>query len=126
MLFRSPVIMNCLLFVGGGLVNAHMDDSAKHQIVLLKRSHASTLIVIHYHDLSGHSERECVFSLIRTKYWPIKGPTAVHSILNKCMDCRRRQGSSGVQKVANLPIDHITPDKPPFSSVGMDFFGPFL
>lgn len=28
------------------------------------------------------------------------------------------------QKMADLPIERITPDLPPFSNVGVDYFGP--
>ena len=37
-----------------------------------------------------------------------------------------RQARVGEQKLADLPQDRITPDKPPFTYVGVDCFGPFL
>lgn len=35
------------------------------------------------------------------------------------------QAVAGEQKMADLPQDRVLPDMPPFSSVGMDYFGPF-
>ena len=29
------------------------------------------------------------------------------------------------QKMAHLPESRISPDKPPFTSVGVDYYGPF-
>ena len=47
-------------------------------------------------------------------------------VLSKCVSCRRRQAPPCSQKMADLPEDRVTPDKPPFTSVGIDCFGPFL
>ena len=46
--------------------------------------------------------------------------------LRECFDCRQRQAPTGEQKMADLPEDRVTPDKPPFTFVGVDCFGPFL
>ena len=39
------------------------------------------------------------------------------------MGCRKRQARPGEQQMAYLPEDRITPGKPPFSYVGINFFG---
>lgn len=46
--------------------------------------------------------------------------------LDDCVNCKRRQAPVGQQKMADLPEDRVTPDKPPFTFVGVDCFGPFL
>ncbi|XP_022779469.1 uncharacterized protein LOC111320980 [Stylophora pistillata] len=79
----------------------------------------------YYHLLSGHSGQEYVLSLIRKSYWIIKGRVNVRRVVNRYLSCRRRQAPSGAQKMADLPADRVTPDKPPFSIVGIDCFGPF-
>ena len=45
---------------------------------------------------------------------------------NNCAACKRRQAHVCEQKMADLPPDRITPDKPLFTYVGVDCFGPFL
>ena len=42
-----------------------------------------------------------------------------------CFDCRKRQAPALQQKMASLPENRVTPSKPPFTSVGVDCFGPF-
>jgi len=38
--------------------------------------------------------------------------------------CRRRKGLLCRHKMADLPMDRVTPGQPPFTSVGIDCFGP--
>ena len=82
------------------------------------------LIVRHYLLPSGHSGQEYVLSLIRKSFWIIKGRVAERRVLSRCFGCRRRQAPVGAQMTV-LPPDKGTPDKPPFTFVGVDCFGPF-
>ena len=50
----------------------------------------------------------------------------VRNITNNCFGCKRGQCPVGVQKMADLPADRVTPGKPTFSFVGVDCFGPFF
>ena len=122
----DPVKIDGLLYVGGRLKQAPIPDSAKHQIILPKKHHVVELIVRHYHLKSGHSGLEHVLSLIREQFWILKARTAVKSVLVDCFDCKRRQAPLGEQKMADLPADRVTPEKPPFTFVGIDCFGPFV
>ena len=121
----DPVLRNGLLCVGGRLSCARISLDAKHQIILPKNNHVSSLIINHYHTLSGHSGRQHVLSLLRQKYWVIKANSAVRKILTKCYSCRRREAPFCEQKMADLPEDRLVPDRPPFTTVGVDCFGPF-
>ena len=44
-------------------------------------------------------------------------------VLRRCVDCQRRNARPGEQSMADLPEDRLTPEKPPFSFVGIDYFG---
>lgn len=50
---------------------------------------------------------------------------AIRRILSRCVVCHRQHGAVSQQQMADLPGDRISPDDPPFSYVGVDYFGPF-
>jgi len=64
-------------------------------------------------------------SMIRQKYWIIKANSAVRRVLRGCYSCRKREAPPCEQIMADLPEDRLIPDKPPFTAVGVDLFGPF-
>ena len=121
----DPILVDGLLRVGGRLRLVQASFDSKHQIILPKNDHVSNLLIEHFHLISGHSGREYVLSLLRERFWVIKGSSAVRRILSKCVSCLRRQVPVLEQKMADLPEDRHTPDQPPFTTVGFDCFGPF-
>ena len=50
---------------------------------------------------------------------------AVRRVLSSCFDCKRRLQSPDSQKMSDLPYERVTPGEPPFTFVGVDYFGPF-
>ena len=121
----DPVVRDGLLCVGGRFTPAFISSDAKHQIIMPKGSHVSNLIIDHYHKLSGHSGRKHVLSKIRQKYWIIKANSAVRRVLRGCYGCRKREAPPCEQKMADVPEVRLIPDKPPFTTVGVNFFAPF-
>jgi hypothetical protein len=115
-----------LLCVGGRLNNAPISVEAKHQLIIPKDIPIVTLIIRHHHACLGHSGKEHVLSDLRQKYWIISARRTIKRILRECIHCRRRQGQLAGQRMADLPEDRVTPDKLPFSYVGVDCFGPFM
>lgn len=91
---------------------APIEQEQRHPVILPKKHHVVDLIVRYYHLLSGHSGQEYVLSLIRKSYWIIKGRVAVRRVLSRGFSCRRRQAPFGAQKMADLPAERATPDKP--------------
>ena len=121
----DPFMEDDLLRVGGRLRHASIEAEARNPIILPKKAHVVDHLVRHYHAKAGHSGREHVLSLIREKYWIIKGRMAVRRVLSSCFDCKRRQQPPGSQKMSDLPHERVTPAEPPFTFVGVDYFGPF-
>ena len=120
----DPRMINGLLRVGGRLDKAMLQEEAKHPIILRNDSHVAKLILSEIHEASGHSGRNHMLSCLNQKYWIPAAGSVIRRILTRCVVCRRQRGKVLEQKMADLPVDRLTPDEPPFSRVGVDYFGP--
>ena len=113
--------------VKGRFELAPLEDSRKHPAILPRDHHVSMLIVRYVHvDLAGHSGREHVLSLVREQFWIIKARPLINRILSDCVICKRRRCVPMEQRMADLPVDRVSPCEPLFTNVGIDCFGPFL
>lgn len=122
----QPVLIDGILRVGGRLDKApEMSFDNKHPILLGNKSHVASLIVKHFHNLCAHSGREHTTSLIRQKYWIVGSSTLVRKCLRECVECRKNFRSPETQIMAQLPADRLMANEPPFSHVGLDYYGPF-
>ncbi|XP_071486966.1 uncharacterized protein [Diadema antillarum] len=120
----DPELDEGLLRVGGRLSRGSLPMNVKHPVILPKKSHVSKLILEHIHKMSGHSGRNYVLARLHQNYWMPSANSAVRKITGTCIQCRRNRAKVLQQKMADLPADRIKPDDPPFTRVGVDFFGP--
>ena len=100
-----------LLCVEGRLDNAPLEERAKHPFIMPPYHHIVQLLVRHYHIMSGHSGKEYVLSLLRQRYWVIRGRLAVRHVLNNCFTCKRLRAGPVEQKMAGLPADRVASRK---------------
>ena len=112
--------------VGGRLGNTETNNfQQSHPIILPKQHHISRLIIQHIHEKMGHLGRETTLASLREHFWIIQANSATRSLLKKCVICRKQEGKTCEQIMADLPKDRLQGDHAPFSNVGVDFFGPF-
>ena len=121
----NPVLEDGVLRVGGRLSRAAMPEEAKHPAILAKDLHISDIILQHIHQEVGHGGRNHMLSRLRQRYWIPGASVAIRKVLSKCIICRRLHAAPGHQQMADLPKDRVSPDEPPFTRVGVDYFGPF-
>lgn len=121
----DPVMQDGVLRVGGRLAAAGMPEHVKHPVIIPKGSHITTLILQDIHEKIGHCGRLYMLSRLRQKYWIPSANSEVRKFLSRCVICRKTRGKPLEQKMADLPEDRLLPDEPPFSNVGVDYFGPF-
>ena len=113
-----------ILRVGGRLENALIKYKAKHPVILPYRHHVTDLIISEHHQKTGHLGQEYVLSSLRQLYWIIKGRSAVRRVISSCFPCKRRGAVRGEQLMADLPKERLMSGDPPFTYVGVDYFGP--
>ncbi len=113
-----------ILRVGGRLSKAALPEEVKFPAILPKHSHVSTLILRHIHETLGHIGRNHILSELRKRFWIINANSAARKVITQCVVCRRNRPKVGEQKMANLPSERLVPDLPPFTNVGVDYFGP--
>lgn len=121
----DPVLQDGILKVGGRLKNASIPQNAKHQMILPKDHHVSTLLIRHIHRQIKHQGCNHILSELRQRFWILRARAAVKSVLRRCVICKRHQSKAACQKMADLPASRVKPDEPPFHRTGMDYFGPF-
>ena len=122
----NPILVDCILRVGGRLRNAPADFDSKHPTILPSDSHFTELIIKEHHLKVGHSGVGHTWSSLRQTFWIVKGSSTVRRVLGNCMFCRKRNAPVGSQLMADLPHGRLQVDKPPFSHVGIDYFGALL
>lgn len=119
----NPQLKEGLLRVGGRLVNASFER--KHPIILPYKYHVTDLIIKQCQENVCHMGQESVLSFLRETVWIVKGRSAVRRVLGRCMTCQRQRNAClGEQFMAALPEVRVAHEKPPFTFVGVDYFGP--
>ncbi len=116
---------NGLLRVGGRLNKTDLEAHVKNPIIVPGNCHIAKLLVCHYHDKVKHQGRHFTEGAIRAGgLWIMGVKRLVSSQIYKCVACRKLRGRQEHQKMADLPVDRLTPS-PPFTYVGVDMFGPW-
>jgi hypothetical protein len=59
-------------------------EATKHQIILPKDNHISTLIIRHAHQKLKHQGRNHVLAELRQRYWIIRAGVAIKSLVHMC------------------------------------------
>ena len=114
-----------LLRVGGRLNNLQNVGLSSLNPIIVPSGHVATLLVRFFHDKVFHQGRSITEGAIRSHgYWILRGKKLISSIIYTCVVCRKLRRKPQEQKMADLPLDRLTPG-PPFSSVGLDVFGPW-
>ncbi len=121
----DPFLHDGLICVGGRVRHADMDFEERHPIVLPSKHHVSETIIMYFHSHICHQGRGMTVNCIRSHgYWMLGLSSAVGYIISRCVVCRRLRSGLQEQRMADLPVDRLTPS-PPFTYCATDLFGPW-
>lgn len=122
----SPIMQDGLLRVGGRLQRAQIPHDSKHQLLLPNKHLITDAIISHAHRNNGHIGINATLAYTREHYWIINAKSAIKRVLSRCITCKRYNAPVRQQIMAPLPVERLQPGNPPFTYVGIDYFGPIL
>ena len=122
----NPFLEDGLLRVGGRIEHAPLPYEMKHPVLIPNNHPVASLIIEDIHCKLGHADQQHVLSELRSKYWVVRVNSTVRKVLANCTHCRKRFSRPLQQKMAHFPEQRLDSTKPPFSYVGVDYFGPFF
>lgn len=120
-----PRYRDGLIVVGGRAERWMQATWNRQEFIFLPYEHRfSTLVAEEEHAKGGHLGVASTVARIRARYWIVSVQKMVKSICSKCVTCRKKFNKLSGQIMGSLPIERLQP-APPFSTIGVDFFGPF-
>ncbi|XP_036140869.1 uncharacterized protein LOC118644969 [Monomorium pharaonis] len=112
-----------LLRVGGRLKHSLLDPEERHPIILPADSHFTLLIVEDCHRRSLHGGVQLTLSLLRQRYWVLRGRALTKRVIHRCVRCVRWRAAPAPQQMGDLPQERVRPFRP-FLNTGIDYAGP--
>ena len=99
-------------------------QASLHPLIIPYKSPLAKLICSFFHS-EAHVGVEWAVALIRKKYWITRIRPVVKQVVRECVRCKRLYAPTCVQKMSDLPSSRLEPYSPPFTTSGVDCFGPF-
>jgi len=96
----------------------------KNPVILHPQHRYTKLMIFHYHLIAKHTGMEMVTNEVRQKFWIPQLRAAVRSTWSSCQFCKNKRSKPQPQVMGLLPPARLNSYIRPFTSLGMDFFGP--
>ncbi|XP_031340893.1 uncharacterized protein LOC116169002 [Photinus pyralis] len=114
-----------ILRVGGRLRKSNYQFDKIHPIVLSGKHRLAKLLTLREHLRLLHAGPQLLLYSLRDQFWIISGRSLTKQTVHKCMKCFRFSPKLVKPIMADLPPSRVQA-APPFSTVGVDYGGPFL
>ena len=114
-----------IMRVGERLQKAGLGYNSTHFILLSIKSYTTQLIVEHTHIAALHAVSSTVMALLADSYHIPRLKCFLRTLSRRCLICRKTYAQTSKQCMGELPADRVRPARP-FSTVGLDFAGPFI
>ena len=121
----DPVISEDGILRVGGRLKKTTAAIEKHPVII-PTGHVAELLIRELHERNAHAGVNHTLTLLRRKFYLPRGYKTVRDVIRRCVACKRHHGKTSEQKMADLPKARLEVDLPPFTNVGIDYFGPVL
>ena len=113
-----------LMRVGGRLENSALSYYQKYPVILSPKDPLTILLISSKHKDLHHSGPTSLSSIISEEYYIVGVKHLTRTICKRCITCKKVAAKTQSQLMGQLPAARVT-EAPAFSSVGIDFAGPF-
>jgi hypothetical protein len=102
-----------------------VNDNDNLQILLPSGHKLVELLLRQAHIDSGHRGRDATLARFRQRFWIVQGSKVARKVVSSCQLCRLREARFLEQEMGLLPDERLKVG-PPFNSVMIDLFGPYM
>ena len=122
----SPFIGPNRLIRSAGRIKrlVEVDFDVKHPIVLDAR-HAFVKLFLRHTHVKHHQGIDYLRAKMQERYTILKLRSLLRSIKSNCVTCRMFRAATIQPIMADLPVERLAYQSPPFTNTGVDYFGPF-
>ena len=100
-----------------------VDFDVKHPIVLDARHAFVKLFLRHTHVKHHHQGIDYLRAKVQERYTILKLRSSLRSIKSNCVTCRMFRAATIQPIMADLPLERLAFQSPPFTNTGVDYFG---
>ncbi len=108
----------------GQHLSQHLPYDYLFPIILPSDSEILAQVILFIHQGMNHAGVDVLHAHLRQKWWILKSRHTIKRYKNRCLTCRRFDGSRMDPKIAPLPRERLDVNNPPFTHMAMDGLGP--
>ena len=114
-----------LLRMRGRIARAEsLSYDARFPVILIGDHPIVRLLVMTYHVRNNHQNTSALVNELRQRVTFFNMQAVVRRIISTCGRCSLRRARPVLPQMGALPVDRMAIFQPPFSFVGLDYFGP--
>lgn len=99
------------------------DENFRYPILLPNKHSLVEKLILEFHLRNKHVGVLTMITMLREKYWILKGRKTIKSAIKKCLECKRFMAEAADAIQAPLPIDILKANFV-FQKTGVDGLGP--
>uniref|UniRef100_A0A5S6Q1B8 Integrase catalytic domain-containing protein n=1 Tax=Trichuris muris TaxID=70415 RepID=A0A5S6Q1B8_TRIMR len=112
--------------VQGRIDSADLPYDTRHPLILPRKHPLTDMIIDETHRRLHHGSVELTVCELRQRYWIPKCRQTTKKVIYQCWYCKKWRGKPSVPMMAPLPTVRLQAFQPPFTCVGVDYFGPIF